>query len=586
MKFQTDESMGNMNFLKIENHPGIFYRIKKELSLELAPLLNLKAQDIEKLLEKPKEETLGHLALPVFSYCRDFKKSPVSLSSEWLAKIKKEKLEFIEEIEAISGFINFRFCSFFLQKKLIQLFANSDQTKMSSFPFGKNQKWVVDFASPNVAKNMNVGHLRAGLIGQVIVNLARHFGFQVTAINHLGDWGTQFGKLLWAYKKWHKDSDFKNQNLSVDTLANLYVRFHKEETSESLREAAELFYRMEKGDKELLFLWKKIVHLSLKEYEFYWKKINIKHDLILGESFYRDLLPDLKTRLKEKNLLQKSQGAEVVFLNEEEPPCLIEKSDGASTYGARDLCSAIYRHENLKADRLIYITGSEQKLHFRQIFKTLEKMGFPLPCLHLTFGMYRFKGQGKLSTRKGQTVYLKDVLKESFLRVEKIIENRNLLLKDKKLIAEQVGTGAVIFHDLMTDRSKDVDFEWERVLDFDGRSGPFVQYTHVRCMSLLKKYGRQTPKTFSEDSLSEEEKKLTWWLLYFEEAVYQSFVKFKPHILAGYLLDLSKEFNRFYASEKILNSKGEQNKILLTDMTRKSLKTGLSLLNMPLPEAM
>lgn len=585
MKFQS-ESMDNINFFEIKNHPGIFYQIKKELSVEIAPLLNLKAQDVEKLLEKPKEETLGHLALPVFSYCRDLKKSPASLSKEWLEEIKKEKPEFIEKMEAISGFINFWFNPFFLQKKLMQLFDNPDDRKLSSFPLGKNQKWVVDFASPNVAKNMNVGHLRAGLIGQVIVNLARHFGFQVTAINHLGDWGTQFGKLLWAYKKWYKDSDFKNQNLNVDTLANLYVRFHKEETSESLKEAAGLFYRMEKGDKELLSLWKKIVQLSLREYELYWRKLGVKHDLVLGESFYRNLFPDLKIRLKEKNLLQKSQGAEVVFLEEGEPPCLIEKSDGASTYGARDLCSAFYRHETLKADRLIYITGSEQKLHFRQVFKTLKKMGFPLLCLHLTFGMYRFKGQGKLSTRKGQTVYLKDVLKESFSRVKKIIENRNLPLKDKNLISEQVGTGAVIFHDLMTDRSKDVDFEWGRVLDFEGRSGPFVQYTHVRCMSLIKKYGRQVPKTFSEDSLSEEEKKLIWWLLYFDEVVYQSFVKFKPHILAGYLLDLSKEFNRFYAGEKILNSKGEQNKILLTDMTRRSLKTGLSLLNMPLPEAM
>ena len=564
--------------------PGIFYQIKKKLALVLAERLDLRAEDIVKLLEKPKEKSMGHLAFPVFSYCREFQKSPISLSEEWLVKIQKDKPKFIERAEAVSGFINFQFHSSFLQEELVRLFAHSEERELASFPLGENKKWVIDFASPNVAKHMNVGNLRAGLIGQVIVNLARHFGFQVTALNHLGDWGTQFGKLLWAYKKWC--NEFKDQDLNVDTLMNLYVRFHKEETPERLKEATELFYQLEKGDKELLSLWQRFVQLSLQDYEFYWKRLGIKHDLILGESFYRDLLPDLKNRLQEKNLLQKSEGAEVVFLEEGDPPCLIEKSDGASTYGARDLCSAIYRHEKLKADRLIYITGSEQKLHFKQVFGTFEKMGFSLPCLHLTFGMYRFKGQGKLSTRKGQTIYLKDVLKEAVSRVEKIIDSRDTSLKNKKLIAEQVGIGAVVFYDLVTDRTKDVDFEWDRVLDFDGRSGPFVQYTHVRCMSLLKKYNKQVPKNFSEDSLSEKEIELAWLLLSFDEMVYQSFIKFKPHMLAGYLFDLSRGFNRFYAGEKILGSKREQNKILLTDMTRKVLKTGLSLLNVSLPEAM
>ena len=561
-----------------------FHDIKKKLAVVLASQLLIDPKEAENLLEKPKEQSHGHLALPVFYWLKNFKKKPEELSKEWTAKLNAALPSFIKEIQALSGFVNFYFQPDFLTKQLEKNFSVEDE-RLASFPFGKGQHWIIDFASPNVAKHMNIGHLRASLLGQVLVNLSRHFGFQVTALNHLGDWGTQFGRLLWAYKKWANEYDFKNQPL--DSLVGLYTRFHKESTQENLKEAAELFQKLEKGNAELLSLWRKFVKISLREYEFCWQTLNVRHDLVLGESFYRDCLQDLKHRLQQKNLLQKSQGAEVVHL-EQGPPCLIEKSDGASTYGARDLCSAIYRYEKLKADRLIYITGSEQKLHFRQIFETLKKMEFPLApsCLHLFFGMYRFKGKGKMSTREGHTVYLRDVLKEAVARVKEIIEKRGTPLKDKDKIAKQIGIGAVLFHDLMTDRVKDVDFEWDRILDFEGQSGPFVQYTHVRCKSLLKKYNSQIEKNFSQNCLSEEELKLSWQLLYFEEALYQSFVKFKPHILAGYLLELSKGFNRFYNTEKILNSPREKDKILLVEITRRVLKKGLFLLNIPLPEAM
>ena len=565
-------------------NPGIFHQIKKKLAQALASELKLNLSEVERLIEKPKEKDHGHLSLPVFYWAKNLKKSPKELSLEWTSKLQQNPSDFIKTVEAVSGFLNFRFHPSFLKDQLEKLFPKGREPV--SFPFGGNQHWVMDFASPNVAKHMNIGHLRASLIGQVLVNLARYFGFRVTAINHLGDWGTQFGKLLWAYEKWSGDYDFEKQPL--DSLVSLYVRFHKEETPESLKEAAELFKRLEKGDKELFSLWQKFVKLSLKDYELYWKKLNVKHDLVLGESFYKDFFEDLKNRLGKKNLINKSQGAEVVFLEKGEPPCLIEKSDGASTYAARDLSSAIYRYEKLKAQRLIYITASDQKLHFKQVFKVLEKMGFPLAksSLHLPFGMYRFKGQGKMSSRGGQAVYLKDVLGEAIKRVEDIIAKRDTSLEDEKRIAEQVGIGAVIFYDLMTDRAKDVDFDWNRVLDFEGHSGPFVQYTHVRCVSLLKKYGGQPEKAFKGDFSSESELKLAWLLLYFDEAVYQSFIKFKPHILAGYLLELSKEFNRFYGSERILNSPGEKDKILLVDRVRRVLNQGLSLLNIPLPKAM
>ena len=561
-----------------------FQEIKKKLAVILALKLSLDSDKIEDLLEKPKEQSHGHLAFPVFYWAKELKRSPAEIALKWAEKLQQSLPGFVQEVRAIKGFMNFHFQPDFLKEQLEEFFTVEEE-KLASFSLGKGQHWVVDFASPNVAKHMNIGHLRASLLGQVFVNLFRHCGFQVTALNHLGDWGTQFGRLLWAYKNWSGDYDFEKNPL--DSLSNLYKRFHKEQTPESLKEAAQLFQKLEEGKEDLRILWQKFVDISLKEYKSCWEILNVRHDLVLGESFYKDFLQDLKDRLKKKNLLQKSQGAKVVCLSEG-PPCLIEKSDGSSTYGARDLCSAIYRYEKLKADRLIYITGSEQKLHFKQIFETLKKMEFPLAksCLHLSFGMYRFKGKGKMSTREGRTVYIKDLLKEAVRRVKEIIEKRGTPLKNKTHIAEQVGVGAVIFHDLMTDRLKDVDFEWECILDFEGQSGPFVQYAHVRCQSLLKKYKGQIEKTFSKTLFSEEELKLAWQILCFDEAVYQSFIKFKPHILAGYLLELSRGFNRFYHEEKILNSPKEKDKMFLVEMTRKVLKKGLSLLNMPLPEAM
>ena len=664
-----------------------FYQVKQALARGIAPVLQREAAELTRLMERPKDSSRGHLALPVFPFCRELKKSPPSLAKEWSEKLQKQAPDFVEETQAASGFINFRLRLSFIQQRLSKLFERRFAQSAPDTSRKTAPHWVVDFASPNVAKNMNAGHLRAGAVGQALINTARFFGVKATAVNHLGDWGTQFGKLLWAYKKWGGEMEASRtlasaaatvfadadrfsaeksaaeaaaeagaetrrreqktkagaasrraaklpedlarkmragadrlpasllqasllqaslaqrqaaaEKLTVDDLAALYTRFHAEETAERRAEAARLFQKLEAGDKELHSLWKVFVDISLKNYEFYWKKLNIKHDLVLGESFYRNEAAKLKERLKEKGLLQKSQGAEAVFLEEGEPPCLIEKSDGASTYGARDISAAFYRQEKLKADLLIYITGAEQKLHFKQIFKVLEKAGFKIPCLHITFGIYRFKGGGKLSSRKGGAVYLKDLLKEAKARAAKIMENRGAVSHafpqqseaDKERVAEQVGTGALIFNDLMTDRSKDVEFDWDKALDLSGRSGPFVQYTYVRCGSLIRKYkekrGREPPDRFpTEDALSKEEAEAAWRLLYFDEAAYQSFVKLKPHLLAAYLLDLAKQFNRFYAEERILDSPKEAVRVLLANKTRKALKQGLSLLNMPLPETM
>ena len=545
-------------------------------------LRKIQEGELKGLLEQPRMEAHGHLALPVFRLPRAPGQSPQLLAKSLEEKIKGRLPLFLKSVQAISGFLNFTFKEDFLRSRLQTLLSKKT---MAFFDSACPERWTLDFASPNVAKRINVGHLRAAAQGQAMANLARRFGCHVISVNHLGDWGSQFGKLLWAWKAWAGEYDFEKK--PFESLTALYTRFYEEAESDpkKLKEATDLFQKLEAGDPDLKKLWRRFTDLSLENYDRFWKILNIKHDQVLGESFYADFLNSLKNRLREKGLLKKSEGAEAVFL-ESGPPCLITKSDGASTYSARDLCAAIYRFEEWKADRNIYITGSDQKLHFKQIFEVLGKLSpdWESRSRHLTFGMYRFKGKGKMSTRRGQAVYLKDLLEQAVERVEKIISERRPDEKNKRQIAEQVGIGALVFNDLMNDRIKDVDFDWDRVLDFEGQSGPFVQYSHVRCLSLIKKYGKPPAKQFS--ALEEEELILAWKLLCFEEAVFQSFKLLKPHILARCLLDLAGAFNRFYASRRILGSEKEAELMLLVEGVRLALNEGLQILNVPRPKAM
>lgn len=552
--------------------------IKQELESYLKNLL--KEKDIS--LEQPRNPSHGHLAWPLFVLAKQKKTAPKELAEKLTEKIKSSPPDFLKSCEALGGFVNFSFTESYIEKHLSALFLKEHLISLRQ----NQEHWVIDFASPNVAKYMNIGHLRATILGQALVNLARAFGVKVTAINHLGDWGSQFGKLLLAYKNWGHEYDFKTQ--ALQSLVKLYVRFHESAKLDKKQEelAKSTFQKLEEGDKELKKLWKFFVDISLKDYEKYWNLFQVKHDLVLGESFYAPLVEDLKSKLKDKKLLEKSEGAEVVFLEATEVPCLITKNDGASTYSARDLCSIIYRFEKLKADRNIYITGSDQNLHFKQIFEVSKKLYPEWKNLHLNFGMYRFKGQGKMSSREGKAIYLKDILDQAIRQVLEIIEERNPDLKDKTNISSQVAIGALIFYDLSQDRIKDIDFEWSKVLDFEGDSGPFVQYSLVRSQSLLRKAGFSTPKTFELALTDEEEKQLAWSLIQFEAVCFQSLQKLKPHLLARYLLELAKQFNRLYHSKKIIGHPRESELLLLTEITGRVLSKGLELLNVPKPPAM
>ena len=570
--------------LKSLQEQGSLFLIKTDLAKDLEQILPLNSMDILQLLERPKNPEHGHLALPLFSLAKSQKKSPKELSSSLAELVKKTMPSCLEAVIPISGFLNFQFKSKFLQAHFVKLFSKK---QLASFEH-KKEHWLFDFASPNVAKHMNAGHLRASVLGQALVNLARCFDLKVTALNHLGDWGTQFGKLLWAYQHWSQEYDFKKQPL--ESLVSLYVRFHKEaeKDPDKNKQAASLFKKLEQGDKDLEKLWKFFVSISLQDYEKYWDILNVKHNLVLGESFYKDQVSALEDRLKKQNLLEESQGAKVVFLEQDKPPCLIVKSDGASTYAARDIASAIYRLDKLKVDKNIYVTGSDQKLHFEQVFACLDKM---LPNKkasnkHISFGMYLFPGEGKMSSRGGQAVYLKDILSSAQDKVKHIMKSRKETYENLEEISKQIAVGAIVFNDLSTDYVKDLEFHWSRVLDFEGRTGPFVQYTNVRCLSLMKKYTKPLSKKYSGNFQTKEEQDLAWSLLCFEASVFLAFKLLKPHILTSYLLDICQQFNRFYASVRILESDRSEDLMELVQALSRVLRKGLEILNIPTPSQM
>lgn len=565
-------------------------QIKKDLAQKLGKALSKPAEQLEHLLEIPKKQEHGELALPVFIFAKELRKAPPEVAKEIATTLTEQKWPEIEKIEALSGFVNFRFQMSYLQNILVEA-VTREGDRLGYSNAGQGKTMAIDFSSPNVAKPMSIGHLRATMIGQAICNLAQSQGYKVIGINHLGDWGVQFGKLAWAYKTWGHEYDF--QNKAFESLYALYVRFHDEaEKNETLNQEGSLFFKkMEEGDPEYLKMWKTFVDISMQEYSRLLQALNVKHDLVQGESFYNDRLKPTEALLEKKGLLKESEGAMVVDLEAYGmPPCLIRKSDGASLYATRDLAAAIYRAEELHADLNVYVVGVEQSLHFKQVFKVLELMGYPWAknCHHVSFGLYKFKDVGKMSSRKGNVIRLEDVVTRAIEMVEKIIEEKNPNLENKDLVARQVGIGAITFNDLVNDRVKNVDFDWDQVLSFEGDSGPFVQYGHVRCVSILKKYGKPVPKQFRVELTGVEERELIGRLLNFPETLRASFTHFKPHILAGYLLDVCRSFSQFYHNNRILGEPEDiqSSRIVLVAMTQKILAQGLKVLNIAAPEAM
>jgi arginyl-tRNA synthetase len=564
-------------------------RFKNLLSHHYAQTLNKDEATLQRMMESPKSGGHGHVALPVFAWAKEFKKAPPVLAQELAAQLSGNKPQGVASIEAVSGFVNFTFEPKFVQDMLVHdILKEAGHVGYSAV--GKGKKMLIDYSSPNVAKPMHIGHLRATVIGQAIVNLARTQGYQVIGLNHLGDWGVQFGKLAWAFLHWGKEYDFATQ--PFESLYALYVRFHEEaEKNPGLEaEGSKIFKRLEDGDPEIKKLWDNFVDISLKDYQRIWDRLGVKHDLVRGESFYNDRMKAVEDELHRKGLLVESDGAMVVRLDEfDMPPCLIRKSDGASLYATRDLASALYRMNELKADLNLYVVGVDQTLHFRQVFRVLEKMGYPWidKCHHIAFGMYRFK-DARISSRKGTAIFLEDVLNKANEIAREVIKEKNPGLQNADKVAEQVGTGAIIFNDLMNDRVKNVDFDWDRALDFEGDSGPYVQYCGVRCQSLLRKYGKAVTGKIDMTMDSPEEKELLRCLLNYQDTLKNAFESFKPHYVAGYLLELSHRFSQFFTKCRIIGEPPnvEASRMTLVQMVLTVLSEGLRTLSIELPEAM
>lgn len=544
---------------------------------------------ISELFEKPKNKSHGHLSLPVFRLSKALKKPPQAIAADLTEEIKKLDLDYLSEVSNLSGFINFKWSVDFLNSVFREFLSDTTTTLGWTSRF-KGKKLIIDYSSPNVAKPMHVGHLRATVIGQAIRNLAQTQGFEVVGLNHLGDWGVQYGKLAWAYEKWGQELDFKNE--PFESLYALYVKFHEEADShpEYEAEGAKTFKLLEDGDEELKKLWKYFIDISLEKYSETWKRLGVKHDLIRGESFYSDRLKSVVDELNQKKLLTFSEGAWVVELDDKRPPCLITKSDGASLYATRDIASALYRMEELQCDVNLYVVGQEQKLHFSQVFSVMDKMGYSWSkdCHHIAFGMYRFKDRGKMSSRKGGVIRLDDVLNKSVAMVKQRIEEKNPNLDNKEEVSEIVGVGAVIFNDLLNDRVKDVEFDWEKLTDFEGDSGPYVQYSAVRSKSILKK-SKIENYTAEKTLLEPAEINLMLMILDYQTVLKLSYDNFKPNYLATYLLDLAKSFSSFYNACPILSLDDEalkNTRLHLVESYLKVLSSGLGVLNIQTPDEM
>ncbi|HID96444.1 MAG TPA: arginine--tRNA ligase [Candidatus Latescibacteria bacterium] len=549
---------------------------------------DLTEEEIKGLIETPPDPQLGDYAFSCFVLAKKLRKPP-DIIAEGLSRRLKPR-EYISQIKNAGPYINFTVDrSKFTEAVLREIFTGRDS--FGDWEVGSGKTVVVDFSSPNIAKPFGIGHLRSTVIGNSICKLYESLGYKCIRINHLGDWGTQFGKLITAYKRWGEEKCLEED--PVGYLYDLYVRFHAEAQRDgSLEdEAREWFKRLEEGDREATHLWSRFKDISLMEFQRIYDQLEIGFDSYTGESFYNAMIDETIERLRAAGLVRESQGALIVDLEKYGmPPCLLRKKDGSTLYATRDIAAALYRFRTYHFDRMIYVVGADQKLHFQQVFKVLDLMGcnWVENCVHVPFGLIRF-GQERMSTRKGNIVLLEDVFRKAVELTVEIMEEKNPALKGKEGIAKDVGIGAIIFADLSSKRMKNVDFEWDKVLNFNGETGPYVQYTHARFSSVLRKYGKEVDGDFDPSVLSEDPAfDVTRNLGRFPDIVKRSADEYEPSLMTNYLLDLCGAANRFYNSCRVLtrDPRITNARILLVYCVRTVLNKGLNLLGIKAPDEM
>jgi len=556
--------------------------IKQKLIEYLNKNLDIDHEIISRNLVRQENPELGHFSLRCFALSSDFSgKSPQEIAKMILEKLDAAPKFF--EVKLAGPYLNFYIKEDFWAQEVLKNIKKNlvPQKKKMSGPI------VLDFSSPNIAKPFHLGHLRSTVIGNALRNLFDFAGHKTIAINHLGDWGTQFGMLGLAWKKW--GSGKFSAKIPLDKLFELYIKIHSEmaEDPKIIEEARAWFKKLEEGNSEANKFWQIAKAVSLKEFEKIYKRLKIKFNATVGESFYIGQIPSLEKTLLKKNLLQESLGAKIISLGDALPPFIFKKSDQSSLYDTRELAAAIYRYEKYKFEKMIYVVGAPQKTHFQQLLAVLEKLGFSWwqKCAHVDFGHISLL-EGAMSTRKGRVIFLEDVLNESVEKVKKIIEEKNPSLPKKDLVAEAVGIGAIIFYDLERNRAKDYVFDWNLMLNFDGHSGPYVQYTYARIQSLLKKTKKYGQKNSSAGINDEISLKILSTLDEFQEAINDSINSYQPSILAQYVLKLADAFNEFYEKNKINGEKEEiaESRRALANATAQTIKTCLKILGLETPE--
>ncbi len=559
----------------------------------LGKYLDMEREQIYQLLELPPNRELGDVAFPCFTLAKALRSSPQAIAEDLATRINADSANNQVKTRSTGPYLNFYFERAPYALELLERINTGESTNGESTygnsTEGNGQTIVVDFSSPNIAKPFSLPHLRSTMIGNAIINLYKALGYTTVGINHLGDWGTQFGKEIVAYKLWGNDEMIRTN--PIQELVSLYVRFHEEveERPELEDEARQWFKRLEDGDEEAVRLWQWFVEESIKEFEKIYRLLGVEFDHYMGESFYNDKMERVLSELREKNLLVESEGALVVELGEDQPPAIIQKQDGSSIYATRDLAAALYRKDTFDFTKVFYVVGNEQKLHFEQVFAVLKKMGYDWAkdLLHVPFGLMLFEGK-KMSTRQGRIVLLEEVLRESIEKADKIIEEKNPDLTDRAEVAESVGVGAIIFNDLKNNRLHEVNFSWAEALNFEGETGPYIQYSYARIQSLIRRSGVDVSELgkVSGEYLTG---KASWDLLYllgqYPETIRRAAERLEPSVLARYLLDLATTFNQFYHQERVLtdNEAERDAKLALTNATAKTLQHGLKILGLKSP---
>lgn len=565
---------------------------KKVIAYKISKVIDINEKEIEGYIEVPSNKEMGDYSFPCFRLAKVLKKSPQIIAEELKEKLIFENDE-ITKVEVVNGYLNFFINNLQLVKEVFKEI-DEKKEKYGSSDTGKGKNVVVDYSSPNIAKPFHIGHLRSTVIGNSLYKTYKFLGYNCIGINHLGDYGTQFGKLIEGYKRW--GSEYNIEENPIDELTKIYVRINNlcKEDESVLEECRSNFKKLEEKDEYCVKLWNKFRELSLKEFQRIYDLLDVHFDSLNGEAFYSDKMDEVIDILEKTGRLVESEGARVIELEEKKiPPCIIQKSNGSTTYATRDLAAILYRARNYDFDKALYLTSYEQILHFNQVFEVAKLLGldekYTNNLIHVPFGMIQLKS-GKMSTREGNVVKLEDLLKESISRVKEIIEKKNPELEDKEKIAETIGIGAVIFNDLYNSRMKDEIFDWDEMLNFNGETGPYLQYIYVRTNSILKKAGYIPElKDVDAQELNDEGAINIIKILYsFDDVIKQAAEKNEPYVIARYLINLAQAFSSYYNDHKIIvdDKKIQNSRLYITYGVNLVLKTGAMLLRMKMPERM